>query len=65
MLDWQASFSILVKPGVFLYLLRGVAFSLVISVCAVIVSLLLGSVLALLRNYRPQPVLPVAGHGIH
>lgn len=51
MIDWQASFSILGKPGVFVYLLRGVAFSLVISVCAVVVSLAIGSVLALLRNY--------------
>lgn len=51
MIDWGASFSILTKTGVMPYILRGVAFTLVISVCAVLVSLVLGSVLALARNY--------------
>lgn len=51
MLDWQASFSILAKEGVFVYIMRGVLFSLVISVCAVVVSLFIGSVLGLMRNY--------------
>lgn len=55
MIDWQASFSILTKAGVAVYILRGVAFSLVISVCAVVVSLLIGSVLALMRNYCSGP----------
>ena len=50
MLDWQASFSILAKEGVFIYIMRGVLFSLVISVCAVVVSLFIGSVLGLMRN---------------
>lgn len=51
MIDWQASLSILQANGVLVYLLRGVAFTLVISVCAVLVSLLFGAVLALVRNY--------------
>lgn len=51
MLDWGASLSILAKNGVMIYILRGVAFTLVISVFAVLVSLILGSVLALVRNY--------------
>jgi len=51
MLDWGASLSILTRAGVMIYILRGVAFTLVISVCAVLVSLVIGSVLALVRNY--------------
>lgn len=51
MLDWGASFSILTSPGVLLYILRGVAFTLVIAVSAVLFSILWGSVLALARNY--------------
>ena len=48
---WKASLSILQNPAVMLYLLKGVAFTLVISVVAVALGLLLGSVLALARNY--------------
>ena len=48
---WKASLSILQNPAVMLYLLKGVAFTLVISVAAVALGLLLGSVLALARNY--------------
>ena len=48
---WKASLSILQNPAVMTYLLKGVAFTLVISVAAVALGLLLGSVLALARNY--------------
>ena len=48
---WNASFSILQNPAVMGYLLKGVAFTLVISVVAVLLGLVLGSVLALARNY--------------
>ena len=48
---WKASLSILQNPAVVTYLLKGVAFTLVISVAAVALGLLLGSVLALARNY--------------
>ena len=48
---WKASLSILQNPAVMTYLLKGVAFTLVISVVAVALGLLLGSVLALARNY--------------
>ncbi len=48
---WQASLSILQNPAVLVYLLRGVAFTLIISVVAVLLGLALGSVLALVRNY--------------
>lgn len=59
MLDWQASFSILAKQGVLLYIMRGVLFTLVISVCAVVVSIFIGSLLGLMRNYctgRSRPL---------
>lgn len=51
MIDWGASLSILVQPGVFQYILRGTAFTVVMSFLAVFVSILVGSVLALVRNY--------------
>ncbi len=41
----------LINPAILQYLLKGVAFTLVISVAAVLIGLVLGSVLALLRNY--------------
>lgn len=55
MLDWQASLSILAKPGIFVYIMRGVLFTLVISVCAVVVSIFIGSVLGLMRDYCNGP----------
>ena len=50
-MNWQASVSILSYPGVLSYIGKGVAFTLVLSVLAVVISILLGSVLALCRNY--------------
>lgn len=47
----EASFSILKNESIWIYLLRGVAFTLIISLLAVVVGILLGSVLALVRNY--------------
>ena len=41
-----ASLSILTKQGVMLYLLRGVAFTCIISVLGVIMGLIVGSLLA-------------------
>ena len=46
-----SSFSILAQPGVFMYLLRGIAFTCIISVLGVILGLILGSLLALARTY--------------
>lgn len=51
MMDWNASLSILSYPGVGQYILKGVAFTMVLSVLSVLVSILLGSILALCRNY--------------
>ena len=50
-MNWSASFSILCYPGVLSYIAKGIVFTLVLSVLAVVVSILLGSVLALCRNY--------------
>ena len=46
-----SSFSILTQPGVFLYLLRGVAFTCILSVLGVILGLILGSLPVLARTY--------------
>ena len=58
-----SSFSILAQPGVFVYLLRGIAFTCIISVLGVILGLILGSLLALARTYckraRAHPWLAV------
>ena len=51
MINWGASLSILTKSGIMTYILKGTAFTLVISVLAVCISIVLGSVLALARNY--------------
>ena len=51
MINWGACLSILTKPGIMTYILKGTAFTLVISVLAVCISIVLGSVLALARNY--------------
>lgn len=45
------SLSIIKNGAVFLYLMKGVAFTVIISLTAVVIGLLFGSVLALLRNY--------------
>lgn len=50
----QASFSILQNPSIWLYILKGTAFTLIVSVVAVVIGILLGSILALVRNYCTQ-----------
>ena len=49
--NWAASFSILTKPGVMNYILTGVVFTIIIAAAAVLVSIVLGSILAQVRNY--------------
>ena len=49
-----ASLSILTREGVMLYLLRGVAFTCIISVLGVIMGLIVGSLLALARTRLPR-----------
>ncbi|MDD3412263.1 MAG: amino acid ABC transporter permease, partial [Eubacteriales bacterium] len=52
---FSASLSMLINPAIVQYMLKGVAFTLIISVVAVLVGLVLGSLLALARNYCTSP----------
>lgn len=47
----RGSITIITNKAVLLYLLKGVAFTIIIALTAVIIGLLFGSVLALVRNY--------------
>lgn len=47
----ENSLSMLHNPAILLYLFKGVVFTLVIAVVAVLIGIALGSVLALVRNY--------------
>lgn len=49
--EFLASLSILEKPAILVFILKGVVFTLIISVIAVLLSIIFGSVLALVRNY--------------
>lgn len=49
--DWSASFSMLENSNIWVYIGKGVLFTLIISVIAVVISIFWGSVLALVRNY--------------
>lgn len=51
MFDWGASFSIFQNPNIWIYLGKGILFTLIISVIAVLISIVFGSVFALVRNY--------------
>ena len=59
MSELEASFSLLKNANVLLYVGRGVLFSLIISVIAVLLSIAFGTVLAILRNYCTKGVLKV------
>ena len=50
----KGSLSILQNGAVLQYLLKGVAFTLIISIIAVLLGLVIGSVLALVRNYASK-----------
>lgn len=51
MSDWKGSFSMLANQGLLLYIFKGVLFTLILSVLAVSIGIVFGSVLALVRNY--------------
>lgn len=53
--DWGASFSMLQNTNIWVYVGKGVLFTVIISVIAVAISILSGSVLALVRNYCTCP----------
>ena len=46
-----ASLSMLKNPAILQFILKGLAFTMVVSLIAVIIGILFGSVLALVRNY--------------
>lgn len=51
MTDLKGSFGILANPDVMSYLLKGLAFTLGISLITILLSVVIGAVLALVRNY--------------
>lgn len=51
MSNLEGSLSMLKNPAIWIYVGKGVAFTLIISVTAVLIGIVLGSVLALVRNY--------------
>lgn len=53
--NFIASLSILKNPAIWVYILRGTAFTVIVSAVAVLIGILLGSVLALVRNYCNGP----------
>ena len=55
MSDFTASLSILKNSSIITYILKGTGFTLIVSAIAVIISIILGSVLALVRNYCKSP----------
>lgn len=51
MFDWGASLSILQNQNIWIYVGKGILFTVIISVIAVAISVFFGSILALVRNY--------------
>ena len=47
----KGSFTMITTPAVFAYVMKGVAFTVVISVVAVLFGIVFGSILAMVRNY--------------
>ena len=47
----KGSFTMITNPAVFAYVMKGVAFTIVISVVAVLCGIFFGSILAMVRNY--------------
>lgn len=58
----EASFSMLKNGNLLLYIGKGVLFTLIISVIAVLCGILIGSVLALVRNYCTKGLVPRIFH---
>jgi len=57
--ELKASLSLLTNGAILLYLLKGLAFTVVIAAIAIIISVILGSVLALVRNYCTRHILKI------
>lgn len=64
MSDFMASLSMLKNPNILLYIGKGILFTLIISVIAVLCSILIGSVLALVRNYCTKGIVPRIFHAL-
>lgn len=64
MANLEASFSILKNTNILLYIGKGVLFTLIISVIAVLSGILIGSVLALVRNYCTKGIVARIFHAL-
>lgn len=53
--NFMASLSILKNGSIWVYILKGTAFTLIISTISVLIGIVLGSILALVRNYCTRP----------
>ena len=53
--EWEASFGMLQSSAIWLYILKGTLFTVIISAIAVILGVVFGSILALVRNYCHSP----------
>jgi putative glutamine transport system permease protein len=53
--NFMASLSILKNTSIWIYILKGTLFTLIVSALAVIIGIILGSILALMRNYCTKP----------
>lgn len=53
--EWTASFGMLQSSAIWIYILKGVLFTVIISTIAVVLGVVFGSILALVRNYCHSP----------
>lgn len=53
--EWESSLGMLSSSAIWIYILKGTVFSIIISAIAVIFGIILGSILALIRNYCNAP----------
>lgn len=61
MSNLEASFSLLKNVNVLIYVGKGILFTMIISVIAVLLSILIGAVLAILRNYCKKGFAKIFG----
>lgn len=55
MQEWLAIFHILTSDAIIIYILKGTLFTLIFSAIALSLAIILGSILALVRNYCNAP----------
>lgn len=61
MSDFEASISMLKNTNILLYIGKGILFTLIISVIAVLISIFFGAILAILRNYCNKKASKIVG----